>query len=54
MVYDSIEEARDLLRVTATAEAGLLSQAASARALQYFDAGKIVAEWRAFIEANTK
>ena len=53
LIYDSVEEARDLLRGTATAEAGVLSQAARARALQYFDAGKIVAEWRAFIEANT-
>ena len=53
LVYDSVEEARDLLGRLATMETTALSQAARARALQYFDAGKIATEWRAFIEANT-
>lgn len=53
LVYDSIDEARDMIRRLATADVGALSQAARARALQYFDANRAVAEWRAVIEAMT-
>ena len=52
LVYDSLDQARDLLAAITPAEADAMSKAARARALRYFDAAKIVAEWRAFIEAN--